>query len=515
MRVWMPAKLQMRALTTALLLIAALSICGLWVASEAEAADGGELELLALTQREVVPRRFASSMLIDLYVTPEGADVLEVHALREVADREYRRAFGQDARSIWSSAGPESLSAVAAAQESESDRLLARQLEVGRQLYRMGDLQEATRAIEQALGEIPNTDLRWSRKDLLADSLEILALAYQEMSASPQGHVLELESQTRLALRELIRLRPDAKVDEWRYPQSFVEAWRQAYFEQLVVSAAVLALRIEEARSATRLLDVDVVADLRLMYGPRGASLALRVYDAVSDRFAYDGILPWDGSKAHLADQLSRAFSVARDCMSLERPKASEEKKRLLHSNYLSVEALFFTYLDRPTDRLFLNSGFRLGGHHYVTPVVGFFADVSVAFSSRDRAGVLLEPIQLQSLSAGMSLQYKRPRVRLFFDVGGDLSRRTDIVATRSFWCRVSGGETVAYDPQRGCSEDEVFRQRSSGLIGINFRAGLGVRVAGPVWLTAAVNSTVYIVPFGNRGVDRPIGASAGFAYGF
>ena len=497
------------------LLCAILSLCVFASVGDAHAGDGGEAAWLAVPQPEVVPRRFASTLLIELYMTPEGTDSLEEAALREAAEREYRRAFAHDARSVFADIGPERLADLAEAQERESDRLLARQLELGRQLYRIGDLEEATRAIEQAMSEAAKTDLRWSRKELLADSLETLALAYQEMSAAPGARALELESQTRLALRDLIRLRPHAKVDEWRYPQSFVEAWRQAYFEQLVVSAAVLALRIEEARSATRLLDVDVIADLRLMYGPRGASFALRMYDAVSDRFAYDGILPWDGSPEHLEEQLSRAFSVARECMRLERPKATSEKRRRLHSNYLSAESVFFTYLDRPTDRPFLNSGFRLGGHHYVTPVVGFYAEVSVTFSSRDRSGILLEPIQLQSLTAGLSLQYERSRLRLFFDVGGDISRRTDLVATRSFWCRVSGGQPVAYDNLRQCREDEVFRQRASGLVGVNFKGGMAVRLVGPVWATAGVHSTVYLVPFGNRGVDRPIGASAGFAYGF
>lgn len=483
--------------------------------SSAWAAGWSEAELLGAPQRPIVPRRMADALLIDFYVGPERSPDLPIDRLRGLAHEEYRRAFGHDLRTEWSGRGPEQLPGLAQAAASESDLLLVRQLEVGRQLYRMGDLHEATRSIEHALQQIADTELRWSRQDLLADSLEILALAYQELSAAPDLRAVEWESQTRLALRELIRLRPDAQVDARRYPLSFVEAWRTAYFEQLVVSAAVLALRIEEARIATRLLDVDVLADLRVMYGPRGASLALRVYDRVADRFAYDGILAWDGSEAHLAEQLSRAFSIARDCMSLTQPIVENERKKLLHSNYLSADALFFVYLDRPTRGAFLNTGFRLGGHHYVTPVVGFYADLSVAFSNRDRAGTLLEPIQMQSLSAGFSLQYERPRFRVFFDVGPEIARRSEIVATRSFWCRVSGGQSIEYDAMRRCTDDEVFRQRPSGLVGVHFKAGLAGRLVGPIWLSLSVYSTAYLVPFGHRGVDRPMGASAGIIYGF
>ena len=109
--------------------------------------------MLAVPQPEVVPRRFASTLLIELYMAPEGTDSLEEAALREAAEREYRRAFAHDARSVFADIGPERLADLAEAQERESDRLLARQLELGRQLYRIGDLEEATRAIEQAMSE--------------------------------------------------------------------------------------------------------------------------------------------------------------------------------------------------------------------------------------------------------------------------------------------------------------------------------------------------------------------------
>lgn len=466
-----------------------------------------------LEQPEVQSRVLAADLLLDLYVGPEGTTHLDEQELRSVALQEYRQAFGHDGRTEFSSVRTELLPEIARLEEREADRLLVRELELGRQLYRLGDLHEAVRVLEAGLESIGSSPIRWSRIELLAESLETMALSYQELAAGVDAPVMQLETQTRLSLRELIRFRPHAVVDARRYPLSFVEAWRQAYFEQLAVSAAVLALRIEEARQATALLDVDVLADLRLMTGPRGSSIALRVYDAVSDRFAYDGILSWDGSAEHLGSQLSRAFSVARDCMSILPPPKKEGRQRLMYNNFMSMDGLGFVYLDRPTNKAFMNVGFRIGGHHYVTPVVGFFADIQAAFSSRDPDGVLLSPIQLQALSAGLTLQYRRDRFRLHMDVGLLAARRSEIVATDSFWCRVSGGADSQFGAGRSCDAGDVFRQRSSGLFGLQFRGGLGVRLVGPIWLQTAIIAHVYGIPFGHRGVDRPVGAQVGFAY--
>lgn len=464
-------------------------------------------------QPELSARTLAAELIVGVYAGPDGAEAIDEPALRAIAEREYRRAFGQDARTVFSESRPSMLPELARLEEGVGTELLVRELELGRQLYRVGELVEAAAAMESALARVASSPLFWSRSELIAETLEILALAYQELATAPGEDVLLREGQARVALRELIRLRPSGRVDERRYPRGFVEAWRQAYFEQLAVSAAVLALRIDEARTAAQLLDVDVIADLRLMVGPRGANIALRVYDVASDRFAYDGVLAWDGSSASLAEQLSRAFSVALDCMRVQPPPAPEGRKRLLHANFTALHSTGFAYLERPTRRAFANYGFRLGGQHYVTPVVGFFADIHAAFSTRDRDGVLLSPIQLQSLSGGVTLQYRKDRFRLYFDVGVVVARRSEIVATRSFWCRVSGGAEVDYGTGRSCAASEVLRQRATGLLGVTFRAGAGARIAGPVWFQLGAFSDVHGIPFGHRSVDIPIGLQAGFAF--
>lgn len=495
--------------------ITALRVFGLWLlmgtcAASATAAAGAYVPPV---QPEVSARTLAAELLIGVYAGPDGAEAVDEAALREIAAREYRRAFAQDARTVFSESRPSMLPELARLEEGVGTDLLVRELELGRQLYRAGELVEATAVLESSLARVWASPLFWSRSELIAETLETLALAYQELASSAGEDVLLREGQTGVALRALIRLRPRARVDERRYPRGFVEAWRQAYFEQMAVSAAVLALRIDEARTAARLLDVDVVADLRLMVGARGANIALRVYDAASDRFAYDGLLAWDGAPESLAEQLSRAFSVALDCMRVQPPPAAEGRQRLLHTNFTAVNATGFAYLERPTQRAFANYGFRLGGQHYVTPVVGFFVDLHAAFSRRDRDGSLLTPIQLQALSGGVSLQYRKDRLRLYFDVGLVVARRTEIVATRSFWCRVSGGAAVDYGAGRNCASSEVLRQRASGLLGVTFRAGVGVRVVGPVWFQVGAFSDVYGVPFGHRSVDIPTGVQTGFAF--
>lgn len=470
---------------------------------------------LEVEQPEVVPRVLPGDILFGFYPGPDGGAEPAGAALEDAALRAYRHAFGHDARTVVSRASVSTLAALGTDAETATHALTAQQLDIGRQFYRMGDISDAIATLEDALSVAMRGTLRWSRASLMAESLETLALAYQEAGAGRLLSDAQAESQTRVALRELIRLRPVGEVDESRYPSSFVTAWRQAYYEQMLVSAAMMSLRVEEARIATSLLDVDVLVDLRLLYGPRGSSIALRIYDAVEDRFAYDGLLAWDGSEAQLEDTLSRAFSSTVDCMNVRRPPVDDERKRLLHSNYLSVGWTSFTYMDRPTERAFLNQGARIGGQHYVTPVVGFYVDLGLVFSGRDRDGTLLSPVQQQALSGGLTLQFAKPRVRVFFDVGAEIARRSDIVATKSFWCRVSGGVAREYGNGRACLASDVFRQRASGLVGVNFRSGFAIRVAGPVWAQVMLHSTLYMIPFGNRGLDRPLGGTAGFSYAY
>lgn len=488
---------------------------GIAMALPAAAARRSDERRLDVEQPEVLPRVLPKDILFGFYPGPDGSADLAHDALERTALRVYADVFGHDARTIVGETSVASLEERGRDDETPSHELTAQQLEIGRQFYRMGDIADAIRALESALTTAMRGTLRWSRPALMAESLETLALAYQEAGAGRLQSEAQAESQTRVALRELIRLRPTDVVDESRYPLSFVTAWRQAYYEQMLVSAAMMSIRIEEARAATALIDVDTLVDLRLLYGQRGSSIALRVYDAVEDRFAYDGLLAWDGSEAHLEDTLSKALASARDCMKVRRPEAPEGRKRLLHSNYLHVGWTAFMYLDTPTEHVFLNQGARIGGQHYVTPVVGFFADLSIAFSSRDREGILLSPVQQQAMSAGVSLQYAASRFRIHLDVGAELARRTDIVATRSFWCRVSGGEPREYGSGRACLADDVFRQKASGLVGMNLRTGLAVRVVGPVWMHAMMHSTLYLFPFGNRGLDRPLGGTVGFSYAY
>lgn len=465
-------------------------------------------------QPDLTPRRVLDASFVHVYTPPDRAGTLSERRLDRAVQRVYREAFAQDGRSAWAGVGPRDIVPYARANKGAEERAIERELEIGYRLYRLGDLEEATHTLQSALHAVDGTGVAFGDEQAVADAWHVLARAYQERASAHHQAPDEFASQMRLALQEWIRIRPQERIDSDRYPRSFVEAWRQVYFEQLSSTAAVLSMRRKEAKYIADTLGVDVVPDVRITQrGDRG-TLAVRVYDAVADRFAYDAILPWNGDESALEDTLSRAFSVAKECLEMQL-KPTEERKRLLHRNYLSVESLLFFYAERPTNRAFLNSGIRLGGHHYVTPVVGFFADVSVSFSRRDRAGELLQTIQTQSLSAGVSFQYERPRFRAFVDAGLEVSRRSELKVTSSFWCRVSGGAPTHYDDQRGCDPADVFSQRASALLGMRLSAGIGARIAGPLWWQMSLTTTLYLVPFGHRGVDRPIGGTTGLVYSF
>lgn len=480
----------------------------------ADAAPWEAEHLIDLDQPEVVPRRVLDAPFVHTYASPDTTKSFPHARWETIANEAYRQEF-RDAHRIRRTGGvPEDLRDRAREQQTAEERAIVRELEIGYRLYRMGELKEATRSLQDALDAVEDSGVPWANEALVVDAWQTLARAYQERAAGSPAERSELASRMRIALQQWIRMRPRERIDENRYPLSFVEAWRQVYFEQLASSAAVLSMREKSARYVSKTLDVDVVADVRIARSLHSGTIAVRVYDAETDRFAYDAILPWTGEEDHLREQLSMAFSIAQECLGLVRVE-KEERKRLLSSNFFSAESLLFFYSERPTSRAFLNSGVRLAGHHYVTPVVGFYADLSVAFSRRDRAGELLNRIQSQGVSAGATFQYKRDRVRLFFDTGLEFSRHSEVEVTSSFWCRVSGGTPQELDSERGCDAADVFTQRASWLAGIRLGAGVSVRIAGPVWWQLTFTTTTYLLPFGRRGVDQPIGGTTGLVYGF
>lgn len=480
----------------------------------AYAAPWDAANIIELEQPDIVPRRALDGPFVHTYASPDTTQSFPHKRWEAIANEAYRHEFGDDARIRWTGVVDEDLPERAFEQQTAEERAIVRELEIGYRLYRMGDLKEATHTLQDALDAVEGTGVPWANESLVADAWQTLARAYLERAAGSPADESEMASRMRIALQQWIRMRPHETIDENRYPRSFVEAWRQVYFEQLASSAAVLSMRKSSARYVSEVLDVDVIADLRIARSVHSGTIAVRVYDAISDRFVYDGILPWTGEEDDLKEQLSMAFSIAQECLDLVREE-KHERKRIMRSNFLSAESLLFFYAERPTSRAFLNSGVRLAAHHYVTPVAGFYADLSVAFSRRDRTGELLNTIQTQGVSVGATFQYKRDRIRVFFDTGLELSRHSEVEVTSSFWCRVSGGSPREYDSQRACAGRDVFAQRASLLAGLRLGVGLSFRVVGPVWWQLTFTTTTFLLPFGYRGVDQPIGGTTGLVYGF
>lgn len=470
---------------------------------------------LGLEQPELLARRVADDALVGVYPGPDGAAEADVERLREVVHRAYRSVFGADARTELSGVSMRDLETLASEAFSESTNLVARQLELGRRLYRAGEIAEAIETLEEALASPQRPILALARPDIVAESLEVLALATQEALADGLLSDDQLEARLRYVLREWIRIRPGHRIDGRRYPMTFVEAWRQAYFDQLETSAALLAIRIDEARQVAAILDVDLFVDLRLLHGPRGSSVSVRLYDRVEDRFAYDALLAWDGSAEGLERVLSESFSAANACIPLRAPVSELERKRRVNSVWLYGGWTGFTFMQRPTNQLFFNQGAEAGLQVYFTSVVGMFIETQLAFSSRDRAGTLLRSVQMQGLSAGISLKYERPRYRLFLEGGPYVGRRSSVVVTQDFWCRVSGGDAFDFGPNRACDDRDISRSEGGAVMTINFRGGLSVRIAGSVWLNASIWTAMTVAPFEGRTLDVPVGGTLGAAVKF
>src|SRR5690625_7634578 len=74
----------------------------------------------------------------------------------------------------------EFLPAVAQDRQSAEELAIARELEIGYRLYRMGELHDATRTLQSALSAVEGTGVAWSHETLVVDAWQTLARAFQE-----------------------------------------------------------------------------------------------------------------------------------------------------------------------------------------------------------------------------------------------------------------------------------------------------------------------------------------------
>ena len=490
---------------------ACVLLLGTFLSGEASGASRWD----APDQGTVLSRAVLVAPLVSVYV--DDSSLVEGVDARAVVADELERFLALDPRF---DEGTRSLEdALEEASRSgallEQERLVERYLELGRQLFRAGDVIGAARELDNGLRLAESTTLRWRRPAALADAWEVLALALLERASAEPARQDVHEAAARHALRELIRTEPGRVLDERFYPPRFVDEYRRAFFEQVYGTAVYLSLRNAEARLLTSLLPDDVLLDVRVMRSVRGSQLSIRVWDRVTGRFVHDALLAWDGDERSLRDAVSRALGAAAACLPPRRPAPPERVDGERGRTWVYLGWAGWVPLVRPTREPFLVQGLSLGGQYMITETVGMRLGGRVMFSARDRDGELLAPMQALALDVGPTFQWRRGRLRVWLDVGVEFGRHSEVVASRDFWCRVSGGALRRYDEVRACEESDLTRQPASFVFGVGMRGGAAVQVGGPLWAYLTVGTTLLVAPLDARALDRPLGGESGLLYRF
>lgn len=497
-----------------------ITICGA-LSAHAQAEREAQPRFVSLDEQPAFVARSAPALpFVQIYTLPdESGRVRSGAGYRQAVAQAYGEVFGADVRIALSDERFEPLDVYGpgGARVSSGDSRIDEALETlarGRQLFRAGDTTSAAEVLREGLQQASSTALPFTQFELLAESWETLALVALELSVERDEEGDSWRSLSRVALREMIRLSPERTVDPRLYPQRFFDAWRSAYREQTVATTTLLSVRSDEARALSAFLDIDLLVDVRIIEADESGQIGVRVYDRVDDRFFYDGLHAWEGGAEEITVIVERALSAALACLPPHTPPPAEEPSRLrdvyVYSNWLA-----FSYLERPTTRAFLNQGAELGAQFYFTENVGLSLVAQLAFSNRDADGDLLDTVQTSSISLSPSFQFVRDRYRIFLEAGPQLTRVSRVRATRSYWCKVSGGEPFQFDDERACLAEDITEQGARAQFAMSFRLGFALRIAGPLWAHINASSALYLLPFEGRAVDFPVGGSAGLMFQF
>lgn len=516
-----PERLRSVATRGGLVVLTLLIATCVALVANAQSASGAQPPFVSLEEQPPFVVRTAPALpFVQIYVLPdESGRVRSGAGYRQAVARSYGEVFGNDPRIARSEERFEPLDVYGpgGVRVSSGDSRIDGALETlarGRQLFRAGDTASAAEVLREGLQQASTTALPFTHFELLAESWETLALVALELSVERVEEEESWRSLSRVALREMIRLSPERTVDPRLYPPRFFDAWRSAYREQTVATTTLLSVRSDEARALSAFLDIDLLVDVRIIETDESGQIGVRVYDRVDDRFFYDGLHAWEGGAEEISAIVERALRAALACLPPHTPPPEDEPSRL-HDVYVYSNWLGFSYLERPTTRAFLNQGAELGAQFYFTENVGLSLVAQLAFSNRDADGDLLDTVQTSSISLSPSFQFAREGYRIFLEAGPQLTRVSRVRATRSYWCKVSGGEPFQFDDERVCLPEDITEQGARAQFALSFRIGFALRVAGPLWAHINASSALYLLPFEGRAVDFPIGGSAGLMFQF
>lgn len=400
---------------------------------------------------------------------------------------------------------------------SEQQDLLAmadQGLRLGMGSFRNFNLPTAIDELQGAVESYSAVGALWLRQHDIAEAWLYIALAELELSSRETNAAAVHAARARAAFREMIRRDPGVRLSADTFPDSVVEAFEEAYAELLFASDIPAGLNATEAQWIAERLNADVVMGLHAVVDPTGRYLQIQIWDSATSRFSFQEKIPCDGNEEATMAALAMSISRFQACHPVVLRPEEEDRNEAGHL-YTSLSFQSGVFLQGPTRRNFANVGVAVNNTYMATQILGIFGSAGFLFSLPDPEGDLVNRVDTIRAALGTIAAGRFGRWRVYAGGGLELLRIAPVRATRSYWCKVSNGEVVQFDEGRECLEEDVVDLPSQLQLGVEFRAGGGVQLTGPLWLQAGLSTTLYVTPTNDRTLDFPMSADMGLALRF
>lgn len=464
------------------------------------------------------PRTIAVWAPIRHYLVPSAAPASSLAEVSLVqVSRALRAQVAADPRHKLIEEEPLTRLLTAQRDEAQSDlRFVAtRSAQLGVEYFKQSDLRSAVDQLEEAQSLLERTGLFWSDPTLAVTVWRTLALAELELAQGAQdgseGQTLH-EAKATAAFKELIRWAPGERFSREDYPAEVVASFERAYLEHLLSLGSDLRVRAAEAkRLATQLGVEELVFAFAISSGDQTV-VGLQFFDAASQQFVVDETTRV--APAVAADTYSMMLS---DALACQPPRFAPPDPAGIDTGrtYASAGYNGGYFVDTPTRSPFYTQGASVQVSHMLSENAGLYAGGRFVFGRRDTDGDLLDRVDMARTDFGATFAIRNRRFRLYGNVGVDVAFVGAVTATEDFWCKVTGGEVRTIDAGRACRAGSITKTAAQAQAGLGWTIGGQVLLGGPFWASLDANTVIYMLPFGERPFDIPMGGSLQLGYRF
>ena len=401
--------------------------------------------------------------------------------------------------------------------EAQSDlRFVAsRSVQLGVEYFRQSDLRSAVDQLEEAQSLLERTGLFWTDPTLAVTVWRTLALAELELANNAtegsEGKAFH-EAKASAAFKELIRWAPGERFSREDYPEEVVAVFERAYLEHLLGLGSDLRVRAAEARRLANQLGVEELVFAFAISSGSETVVGLQFFDAARQQFVVD-----DTQRVAPAAAAEAFSMMLSDALACQPPRFAPPDPAGIDTGrtYASAGYNGGYFVDTPTRAPFYTQGASVQLSHMLSENAGLYAGGRFVFGRRDTDGDLLDRVDMARTDFGATFAIRNRRFRLYGNVGVDVAFVGAVTATEDFWCKVTGGEVRAIDAGRGCREGSITKTAAQAQAGLGWTVGGQVLLGGPFWASIDANTAIYMLPFGDRPFDIPIGGSLQLGYRF